>query len=290
MIIGDLEVTLISGGRLWIDGGCMFGPVPKTLWSAKHAPDEQNRIELDTNCLLVRSAAGIGLIDVGYGSKASPRECERFRLCAGHPLVENLAAVGIAPADVNWVILSHLHFDHVAGCTDLAGGLLRPVFPNATHFVQQTEWEDAAADLPELSGSYFPNDFLPLKQAGLVQLLDGDATLFPGVAVRQIGGHTRGQQLVLIGYANQRVVYLADLCPYATQLRSSWVMSYDQFPRDVRRSKAEVFAEAIRDRWLCVFSHDPIIRAAYLGEDARGNIVVDQAVDLASTKNYEGSL
>ena len=173
--IGDLQLTIVSGGRLRIDGGNMFGVIPRVLWERKTPPDDQHRILLDTNCVLVRSPNSLGLIDVGYGGKSPTKLRLRHALEEGSPLVQNFAAIGVAPDEIDWVILTHLHFDHAGGATHRdENGRLSPVFPRARHVVQRAEWDDAVSNAPELAGAYNADDFAPLEKAGLLELIEGD--------------------------------------------------------------------------------------------------------------------
>lgn len=281
MQLGDLEVDAVSGGRLWIDGGNIFGVVPKVLWQKQSAPDDRNRIELETNCLLVRTETATVLIDTGYGSKATDRQRDNHAMEDGKPLVENLSRIGIEPADVDMVILTHLHFDHAGGSTFIDGsGTPRPTFPRARYVVQRREWEDATADLPELSGAYFNRDFVPFDQDGQLELIDGEVDLMPGISTRLTGGHTRGHQIILLGSGDQRAVCPADLCPTTAHLPTFWTTSYDQFLLTLRRIKPDVLGEAADNNWLVLFGHDPLVKAAYLNRDDKRQFVVREQVTL----------
>lgn len=276
ILIGDFELTIVSGGRLWIDGGNMFGVIPRVMWERKSKPDDSHRIPLDTNCVLVRTPGSLGLIDTGYGGKAPENFRKRFTLEDGAPLVRNLKAVGVAPADVDWVILTHLHFDHAGGCTfhDEAGQL-QPTFPRARHIVQQAEWDDATGNLPELAGAYFPDDFLPLDAAGLIERVDGPCEVVPGVSTKPTGGHTRGHQLVLIESKDDSVAYPCDICPTTAHLPTFWTMAYDQFPLDVRRVKRGVLQDIADANRIIIFAHDPHTPAGRLAKDSHGELTVD---------------
>lgn len=284
MNVGDIEIVVVSGGELWVDGGNMFGVVPKTLWAHKCPADKDNRVKLETNCLVVRIGNRVGIVDTGYGSKATEKQRERFGMVPGHALITNLAKQDIDPEDVDWVILSHMHFDHVGGCSAHDRDELKPVFPRAQHIIQRAEWEDAVNNPPELAGSYSRDDFGPLESAGLVELVNGDAELFPGISVRLIGGHTRGHQIVLIQAGSEVIAYLADLCPFAAHLKLLWSMAYDQFPLTVRRTKREILPMAVDEQWLVVFGHDPVFRAAHLTVDEKTNVVVDRLLDLNTSR------
>jgi glyoxylase-like metal-dependent hydrolase (beta-lactamase superfamily II) len=268
--LGDFQLTSLSGGTLWIDGGNMFGVVPRLMWEKACAPDEKHRILLDTNCLLVRTPDSLGLIDTGYGDKATPKFRERHDLAAESPLLRSLAAVGVTPNEIDWVILTHLHFDHAGGCTSRdPDGRLSPTFPNARHFVQRIEWEDATSTRPELAGTYYTDDFVPLAEPGLLKLVDESTEILPGISTQRTNGHTRGHQIVILKSHGQTAWYLGDLCPMVPHLRTFWSMSYDQFPLTVRVSKPAVLREIAEGQHLAVFAHDPQCRFARIRRDSR---------------------
>ncbi|MEQ8790704.1 MAG: MBL fold metallo-hydrolase [Pirellulaceae bacterium] len=282
MQFGDFTLQTVSGGRLSLDGGTMFGVVPKDIWQRYFTPDDRNRIAMDTNCLLIRTGGRNVLVDTGYGTKGTDVERERFAFEEANKLVDNLAAVGLAPEEIDTVILTHLHFDHAGGCTRTgADGRPTPTFARARHFVQRAEWDDATGNVPELKGSYFPVDFQPLADAGLLQPVDGDAEILPGVSVRRTGGHTRGHQVVEITSGDERGIYLGDVCPLKTHLRIFWTMSYDQSLLDVRRVKPPLLQEIADTGSLALFDHDPDIRAARLTRGAKGDFEIAKAVDLS---------
>jgi glyoxylase-like metal-dependent hydrolase (beta-lactamase superfamily II) len=265
--IGDIRLTFVSGGKLRIDGGNMFGVIPRVMWEQKSPPDEQHRISLDTNCILVRTGGSLGLIDTGYGAKTPQKQRLRFALDDGKSLVRNLAAIGVEPGDIDWVILTHLHFDHAGGATYQGGdSRLRPTFPRARHYVQRAEWEDAAAQRAELAGAYFPEDFAPLEEAGLIELIDGAQEIVPGVIGQLTGCHTRGHQVVRLESAGESAVCLADMCPTVAHLPIFWTMAYDQFPLEVRRVKPGVLNDIADNNRIALFLHDPRVLAARISK------------------------
>jgi glyoxylase-like metal-dependent hydrolase (beta-lactamase superfamily II) len=267
--VGNIQLTTVSGGRLRIDGGNMFGVIPRTMWEQKSPPDEHNRILLETNCVLVRTADTLGLIDTGYGGKSPEKYRQRHAMEEGMPLVKNLAAAGVTPNEIDWVVLTHLHADHAGGATlRNVEGRPEPVFARARHFVQQSEWNDAMSGLPELAGAYYPDDFAPLEQAGLLELINGDAEIAPGVSAQLTGGHTRGHQIVRIESAGDSAVCLADICPTAAHLPIFWTMAYDQFPLHVRRIKPNILRDIGQHQRIALFSHDPQIAGAQLSRDS----------------------
>ncbi len=280
MQLGSCEVQIVSGGKLKLDGGNMFGPVPRVLWEKKITPDGRHRIAMETNALLVEAGAERILIDSGYGSKADARQRDYQGLDEGNPIVDHLAAIGCHPHDITMVVLTHLHFDHAGGCTRFNDeGDLEPVFPKARHFVQRIEWEDAMSNRPELSGSYFRNDFSVLAERGLIELVDGNASITGDVRVRLVGGHTRGMQIVELGRSSEGKPLgyaLADLVPSTLHLKTFWHVAYDQYPVELRQIKPVILGE-VADRGACAFfCHDTVTPWAYLKRDAKQEFEVDQ--------------
>jgi len=279
MKVGDLSIELVSGGTLRLDAGNMFGPVPRLLWEKKVTPDALHRVAMDTNVVLIRRGNERILIDTGYGSKAGPKQREFQGLEEGEPLTRNLAERGVQPTDITAVVITHLHFDHVGGCTRRdAQGKLEIVFPNARHYVQRAEWEDATANLPELAGSYFEEDFIPLASQELIEIVDGDREILPDISVKVVGGHTRGMQIVQIGSQPSgapAVVALADLAPTIHHLKAFWSMSYDQYPLDVRRTKPAILGTIADAGSTVLFSHETAVRAAKLLRDPKQEFTAD---------------
>jgi glyoxylase-like metal-dependent hydrolase (beta-lactamase superfamily II) len=277
--IGDIRLTFVSGGRLRIDGGTMFGVVPRVMWEKVAPPDELNRIRLDTNCVLVHTARSLGLIDTGYGGKSHPKQRQRHELDEGEPLLRNLAASDVEPADIDWVLLTHLHFDHAGGATRRdESGSLQPTFPRARYIIQRAEWEDATGELPELAGAYFADDFVPLAKAGHVDPIEGDVEIAPGVTTQLTGGHTRGHQIVRIDSAGRSAVLLGDMCPTSGHLPPFWTMSYDQYPLDVRRRKPALLDDIVGNNRVALFSHDPQVLAARLAKSPGGDLQAEPIV------------
>ncbi len=273
--LGEIELLPVSGGRLWIDGGNMFGVIPRMLWQQVAVPDEQHRILVETNCVLVRTGTSLGLIDTGYGSKAAEKIRNRYSMEPGLPLLRNLARCGVAPEDIDWLILSHLHFDHAGGATYRdPTGQLRPTFPRARHFVQQREWDDATGELPELAGAYFLDDFVPLLDAGQLERVEDAAEIVPGVSVALTGGHTRGHQMVVLHSEDSWAVYPGDLVPTAAHLETFWTLAYDQFPLTVRRLKPEIIHDIVSQHRIILFSHDPSTPAGLLNHAVDGKLEI----------------
>jgi glyoxylase-like metal-dependent hydrolase (beta-lactamase superfamily II) len=284
--LGDIRIRTLSGGAFRLDGGSMFGVVPKLLWQQKAPADAQNRIQLATNCLLIETPDQRILVDTGYGSKLNEKRREQIDAESGDPLLHSLRSAGIEPAEIDVVIFSHLHFDHSGGATRFADQdqplskrpTLIPVFPNARHIVQQDEWEDATSDLPELAGTYEIEQLLVLQEHGLLELVQGDQQITDHVSVQQTGGHTRGHQIIKLDSQGEQATYLGDICPTAAHLKIFWTMAYDQFPTDVRRIKLKLFQSMIDAHGWLLFDHDPQIHAARLRQNDRSQTEIASAV------------
>lgn len=276
MQLGPCRVHVIQGGSLRLDGGAMFGPVPRVVWEKKVTPDDRHRIPMQTNCLFIETNSRRILVDTGYGSKADARQRDIQGLEEGNPIVAHLAGIGVEPASITHVILTHLHFDHAGGCTHrTADGHLEPVFPQAEHWVQRVEWEDATGNRPELLGSYFEEDFVPLAERSLLRFIDGNEEIAPSVRVRLLGGHTRGMQMVEVGEPGSMGFFPADLFPTPWHLKTFWQVAYDQFPLEVRRAKPALLAEVAAQGGCLFFCHDIARPWGYLRADTRGEWEID---------------
>lgn len=257
----------------------MFGVIPRVMWERKSTPDESHRVLLETNCLLVRTPSSLGLIDAGYGGKTPAKVRRRSVLEDGSPIVRNLEAIGVAPDDIDWVILTHLHFDHVGGCSYAdEDGQLHPTFARARHYVQRMEWDDGISGRPELAGAYFPQDFQPLQAAGLLEFVDNDATIETGITTQLTGGHTRGHQLVMIESQGASAVYPCDMCPTSAHVPTFWTMAYDQYPLDIRREKPRIMHDIASQNRLIIFAHDPHTPTGHLVMNNEGEFIFEPLV------------
>jgi glyoxylase-like metal-dependent hydrolase (beta-lactamase superfamily II) len=276
MQFGDLTLTLVNGGNFRLDGGAMHGVVPKTLWSRLVSCDELNRVEYATNCLLVEGRGQRTLIETGNGDKFPAREREIYGIAHDHSAEKNLRALGVEPESIDTVVLTHLHFDHSGGTTRrTASGALEPVFKRARHVVQRGELFDATHPHERNRASYLAENFAPLAEAQLLQLVDGEAELAPGVRVIPTPGHTAHHQSVLIddGHGHQ-ALFLGDVVPTAVHVKLPFIMAYDLDVVATLESKRRVLGRAIDEHWLVVFGHDKDLSAGYLGYDGKGNISV----------------
>jgi methylmalonyl-CoA epimerase len=264
--LGDIDIVTVSDGFFYLDGGAMFGVVPKTFWEKKAPPDERNRIRMAMRCILLRGPRTM-LIDAGSGDKMTPKQAAIYRFEREFNLQHSLRAAGVAPDSVDVVLATHLHFDHAGGFTERAAdGSVRPRFSRAQYVVRRGEFEDAMHPNERTKGSYFFENYKPLADHNVLQLVDDDATIMPGVRVRRTGGHTMHHQIVIIESAGRTAVFAADLLPTAAHLPEVWVMGYDLFPLDTLNFKRAFLREAIDREYLILFEHDPDIAAGYIRE------------------------
>jgi methylmalonyl-CoA epimerase len=264
--LGDIEIVALSDGFFYLDGGAMFGVVPKTLWGQRVPVDERNRIRMAMRPVLVRGPRTM-LIDAGCGDKMTARQADIYRFEREWNLQHSLAAAGTTPDAIDIVLASHLHFDHAGGFTVReTDGTVRPRFPRAQYVVRRGEWEDATHANERTRASYFPENFKPLADANVLQLVDEDATIMPGVRVRRSGGHTMHHQIVLIESGGRTAVFAADLLPTSAHLPDVWIMGYDLHPLDTLNFKRAFLREAIEREYLILFEHDPDVAAGYIRE------------------------
>ena len=265
--LGDFELISVSDGFFRLDGGSMFGVIPKTMWSQKTRPDERNRILLAMRPLVVRGSRTM-IIDAGMGDKENEKFHEIYGVERKRHLDHTLAEAGLAAEDIDIVLASHLHFDHAGGFTVRdAAGRLRPRFPRAQYIVRRGEWEDATHPSVRTRASYLLDNYVPLAEAGVLQLVDDDQTIMPGVKVRRTGGHTQHHQMILIESGGKTAAFVADLIPTAAHVPDVWVMGYDLYPLDTMVAKKQFVPEAIDKQMLVFFEHDPVIAAGYLQEE-----------------------
>lgn len=260
LIVGAWQVQVLETGTLRLDGGSMFGSVPKPLWSRTHPADERNRIELAMRVLLLEGHGRRVLVDTGIGDKFSPKLADIYGVDQSrHTLERSLADIGLGVGDVTDVILTHLHFDHAGGATRDAGGTLVPRLPNARYHVQRRNWENAQRPNPRERASYMPENFAPLEAAGVLRLWEGPGEPWPGVEVFTAEGHTRGQQLVRVHGGGTTLYYVADLIPTRSHVRIPFVMGYDVAAIETMAEKRALLERASAENaWVCL-EHDPVV-------------------------------
>jgi len=260
--IGALTVHAIQAGGQKLDGGAMFGVVPKPLWEKQISSDERNRIQMGMRCLLIEHPSGLILIDTGAGNK----EDEKFRNIYGLEnegadgltmLEDGLAQVGARPADIVMVINTHLHFDHAGGNTRLGkNGKVEISFPNATYIVKRGEYDYATHTNERTAASYFERNFTPVEAAGKIEFVSREKEIVKGVRVIPTPGHTPFHQSILIESAGQRAFYLGDLVPTSAHLPLPWIMGYDVEPLVTLETKRRILKQAMEENWLVIFEHD----------------------------------
>ncbi len=265
--LGSLELLTLSDGFFRLDGGAMFGVVPRTLWEKRLPPDDDNRIPLGMRPLIVRNEKKTMLIDAGCGDKMDAKSAQIYKLDRTYHLDHALAEAGVSVGDIDIVLASHLHFDHVGGFTAIGkNGKIVPRFPNAKYVAHRAEWEDATHPHERNRASYLQENFVPLKDAGVLTLVDDAAEIMPGVTFRRSGGHTANHQVVMIESGGRTAVFAADMYPTSVHVPDAWVMGYDLYPMDTLAFKRAFAREAIEREYLIFFEHDPSMAAGYLRE------------------------
>jgi len=264
MTVGDFELTMFSDGNYWLDGGPAFGIIPKSMWLKKTACDEENRIFLGLNSLLIRGGQQTVLVETGIGNKFGERVRETFE--PESRLLGNLTVAGVAPDSIDIVINTHLHFDHCGWNTVVKDGRVVPTFPRATYYAPEGEWQHGQKQYLRDRVSYISDNYNPLLESGQMKLVKDDREIIPGISVRTIPGHTRYMQVVMIESRRQKACYVSDLIPTAMHLDLLWLMAYDLFPMEAIANKKRLYDEAIPGRWLLIFTHDPMNAWGYVKE------------------------
>jgi len=271
--LGDLELTILTDGEYFLDGGTFFGVIPKVMWSRKWQPDELNRLRASCNSVLVRGLEKTVLIETGIGNKLS----DKMRKIYGHEekLMKSFQEAGVSPDEIDIVINTHLHFDHCGWNTIYRDGRPVPTFPRAHYYVQEGEWRHGQLQTERDRISYISDNYNPLIDSGKMTLLKGDQTILPGLSVRVYPGHTQYMQGVILESAGKKACYISDLIPTSNHIDLAWGMAFDLYPLDTLNSKKEYYAESIPENWLTIFTHDPKIPWAYITNED-GKYVVQQ--------------
>ena len=281
MKFGDFELKIVNGGNFRLDGGAMHGVVPKTIWSKLVSCDDQNRCSYATNCLLVEGRGRRVLIETGNGDKFSAKERDIYGIDHDRSIAKNLVELGVPPASIDFVLMTHLHFDHAGGTTAQNGDSVRPIFTRARHVIQQQELDDALHPHERNRASYLAENFAPLLDAGLVDAVQGECEIAPGISVLPTPGHTRGHQSVLLDDGQGgRLLFLGDVVPTAHHCRLPFIMAYDLDVVGTLETKRALFARALAERWLLVFGHDVETKAGYLQLDKKGQYEIGEPVSL----------
>ena len=285
--IGPYKVRAVPTGLFGLDGGAMFGTVPKVLWEKTNPADEQNRIAMEARALLLDGGPGRRvMIDCGiggdfikkYGEKLGAKFEEIYNVEGAGGVESNLKAMGLKLEDIDHVILTHLHFDHAGGATTEREGKLVPTFPKAKYYVQKGNFETASAPNLRERASYYAANFQPLVEAGVLVFLDGPTeNVLPGISVDISNGHTHAHQVVKVTDGQTTLVYCGDLIPTSSHVRLPWVMGYDLQPLVLIEEKRRLLAPAAQGKWYLFFEHDPYMDAAQV-EEAKGDFAVKERI------------
>jgi len=277
MKFGAFEIYTLTDGRFRLDGGAMFGVVPKVLWEKCCPADEKNRIQLALTCLLIRANGKNILVDTGLGSKTDEKFDQMFAVERTPPLHDSLKKVGLSADDIHMVINTHLHFDHAGGNTVREeNGALVPAFPKAKYFIQRGEFEDAARANERTKASYRRENFTPIAHVNQWEFLDGDTELLPGLTVMVTSGHTRHHQGVKLESEGKIAFYLGDLIPTVSHLPLPYIMGYDLYPLQTLETKRWVLDQAYEEKWMLVFEHDPRVQMGFVKKDVEGKYFLEE--------------
>lgn len=280
MKIGSYEIFALETGEFALDGGAMFGVVPKTLWGKRIGVDDKNRIDMRLRCLLLIGDGRRILIDCGMGRKWNEKMSDIYRLDYSKlSLEKSLAAHQLSPEKITDVVLTHLHFDHAGGSTQYSGESksggggnprLEPTFPNATYYIQKENLEWAQNPKEKDRASYIKEDWEPLQAAGVLKIINKEGEILPGIDVRRFYGHTHGIQLPLINDGKTKLFFCGDVIPTSVHLGIPWVMAYDNFPLTTIEEKKKILQRAAKENWILVFEHCPHVGAARVTATEKG--------------------
>ncbi len=280
MRIGPYEIHPIETGRFSLDGGAMFGVVPWVFWSKTNPPDERQRINLAARCWLILGGGRKILVDDGNGTKWNDKLRDIYKLDNSHSdLVSSLKKFGLTPSDITDVILTHLHFDHAGGSTTLLNGKAVPTFPNAKYYVQKKHWDQSQNPTEKDRGSFMRDDYMPLKEHGVLEFVDGEFEIFPGIHLVVCNGHTAAQQLPKISDGKTTILFCCDLIPTASHVPFPYVMAYDLRPLVTIEEKKKILPRAYEEKWILYLEHDPNIEAITLKTTEKG-FSVDKTLKL----------
>ena len=265
MKLGRFEIHPLLDGHFRLDGGAMFGVVPRVLWEKTNPPDDRNRILLALGALFVKAHGKHVLIDTGIGNKGDEKFCDIYAVDRRPSIEESLAKIGLRLKDIQIVINTHFHFDHAGGnTTRLKEGSIVPTFPNAEYYVQRGEWQLAMTPNERTRAGYLLENYEVLSKLDRLNLLDGNAQIIPGIQVVKTPGHTEHHQSVIVQSEGETVCFLGDLIPTSSHLPLPYIMGYDLFPLTTLETKRRLLEQAHEEGWVLVFQHDPKLRMGRL--------------------------
>ena len=271
MTLGDFELTAVSDGIYYLDGGALFGVVPKTMWESRVMADDKNRVPTGLNSIVVRTGEKTILIETGIGNKLPEKMAKIFHQPA--QLLDGLDGAGFTPDDIDIVINSHLHFDHCGWNTVRQGDRIAATFPKAKYYAQEGEWRHARLQHERDAVSYMTDNYDPLVENGQMELLKGNHEIVPGVSVEVFPGHTENMQAVVLRSAGKTACYISDLIPTRAHIDLTWVMAFDLSPIQTIESRRRYYGRAIPEKWLTMFTHDSELPWAYVERDEKGRFV-----------------
>lgn len=262
--INGFELLLASDGTFKLDGGAMFGIVPKLVWERYFKPDERNKITLGTNVLVIRNENKVALVDLGIGNKFDKKLEDIYEIKRTKTLLQDLSEKGIERGDVTHIFITHGHLDHTGWTNTYNQNELEPTFPNAKYIMQ----EDTLKEIKEPNQKTKPNyNYLNFQNLdNHIELLNGDEEIFPGVELVKSGGHTKGHQVIIVRVGNKTFTYFGDLIPTSAHIKPAYVMAYDLYPMDTFSKKKEILEKAYEEQWTLFFEHDPVTSTAQLAD------------------------
>jgi glyoxylase-like metal-dependent hydrolase (beta-lactamase superfamily II) len=283
MKIGKYKLSIIESGSFGLDGGAMFGIIPKVLWQRTNPPDEANRVKLSTRHLLLESKSKKILIDTGMGSKWDEKLRNIYAVDESRSMNSALAQKGLKAEDITDVILTHLHFDHTGGSTVLANGKLDPAFPNASYFVQKQNFDWARNPSDRDKGSYIKENFIPLYEEGVLNFIIGNAKFDDEIEFIVINGHTFGQQMVKISDSSNTILFCSDLMPFVSHIPLPYIMGYDLQPLVTLEEKKKYLKRVLDENWKLFFGHDPDVAFATIKIFGEGYIADEKFTSFEET-------
>ena len=278
MNIGPISINVVKDGTLMMDGGVVFGQTPRIQWEQLIKPDRRNRVRLGLNAVLIQTPDHNVLIDTGAGNKRTVEMKADFSL-NGNKLIKGLKSFGLTARDIDKVLLTNLQFVHSGGCTKLdRTGAAIPMFPKARYIVQKSSWEAANEPNDRYVGSFYEDDFEPLAERDMIDFIEDDEEIVPGVKVRLMEGPAKGNQAVFIEYGSERIIYAGDLIPTLFHLEPHRISATAEFPNDTLVQKRELLDMAISDGWMIIFGHGNELNSAYLRD--RGGAIRPVPVEI----------
>jgi len=273
-----MNLHTIDTGYFKLDGGAMFGVVPKTLWNKHNPADEKNLCSWAMRCLLIEDGNRLILIDTGLGDKQDEKFFGFYDLHGDATLVSSIRKAGFKPEDVTDVVLTHLHFDHVGGAVkfNTDKSVLLPTFSNATYWSNEAHWHWATNPNPREKASFLKENIHPIKESGQLKFIEKGQTPFSNINFIHVDGHTEQMMLPVIQYQDKKIIYAADLIPSSFHLPLPWVMSYDVRPLVSMEEKATVLKKAVEEQWILLFEHDPVYEAAVVEQTDKGVKILER--------------